>query len=139
SRMKFCLLTLNGSQRAANQMQFAFFAHAVSDLADITFSLSPEDIALLNPNTKTTPIFRTKRDADLTKSIYQRVPILIHEGETDENPWNIKFQLMFMMNTDSDKFRTQVELEADGFEEKLHNYQKNAEIFVPMYEGKMVA
>ncbi len=34
------------------------------------FSLSATDIALLNPNTRTCPIFRSKRDIELTKAIY---------------------------------------------------------------------
>lgn len=112
---KFCLLTLNGPARSSNTMNFAFFAHDVSDIDAATFELTRNDIALLNPNTRTTPIFRSRRDAELTKRIYGRVPILIREGEPDTNPWGIKFQLMFMMNTDSDKFHTREELEARGF------------------------
>ena len=115
SRMKFCLLTLNGAATPSHAMNFAFFAHDVDDIDDAVFQLTRNDIALLNPNTKTTPIFRSRRDADLTKSIYQRVPILIREGEPDVNPWGIRFQLMFMMNTDSDKFHTRDQLESRGF------------------------
>ncbi len=44
------------------------------------FTLSAADIALLNPNTRTCPIFRSKRDAELTKVIYRRLPVLIKEG-----------------------------------------------------------
>jgi hypothetical protein len=44
------------------------------------FALSAEDMALLNPNTRTCPIFRSRRDAELTKAIYRRVPVLIREG-----------------------------------------------------------
>lgn len=139
SRMKFCILILNGSARATDDMQFAFFAYKVSDLAELAFSLSPEDIALLNPNTRTTPIFRSKRDADLTKSVYQRVPILIREGEPDENPWNIKFQLMFTMNIDSDKFRNQEELEAEGYTPQGYRWVLNDKSYVPLYESKMFA
>ncbi len=115
SRMKFCLLTLNGSAKYSNTMNFAFFAHDVTDIGNARFELTRNDIVLLNPNTKTTPIFRSRLDAELTKSIYQRVPILIREGEPDINPWGIKFQLMFMMNTDSDKFHTRADLESRGF------------------------
>ncbi|MBE2192839.1 MAG: class I SAM-dependent DNA methyltransferase, partial [Anaerolinea sp.] len=135
---KFCLLVLNGLTRTAQEMRFAFFAHAVSDLPEITFSLTPEDIALLNPNTRTTPIFRTKRDADLTKSIYQRVPILIREGEPEENPWGIKFQLMFMMNTDSHLFRTRDELEGAGFTLVGNHFVRGDARYLPLYEAKMM-
>jgi hypothetical protein len=82
SRMKFCLLTIAGSaaptQRGAT---FVFFAQNVGDLDDPEkrFTLSAEDIRLLNPNTGTTATFRSKRDAEITKAIYRRVPVLIRE------------------------------------------------------------
>ena len=138
SRMKFCLLTLGGELRKANSMQFAFFAHAVSDVDEVKFQLTPNEIRLLNPNTKTTPIFRTHRDAELTKSIYRRVPILIREGEPDENPWGIKFQLMFMMNTDSDKFHTRDQLESRGFTLEGNHLVRGEERYLPLYEAKMM-
>jgi len=66
-RFKFCLLTVHG---AALPQTFAptyvFFAHHVEDLSDKErqITLSADDIALINPNTRTCPIFRTRRDAD---------------------------------------------------------------------------
>ena len=30
----------------------------------------------MNPNTGTCPIFRSKRDAEINKAIYRRVPVL---------------------------------------------------------------
>ena len=75
--MKFCLLTLT-SQGSSQEADFAFFAHTVGDLADPErrFVLTPRDFRLLNPNTRTCPVFRTRRDAELTKTIYTRVPVL---------------------------------------------------------------
>jgi hypothetical protein len=58
SRMKFCLLTLTGAQRpAVHGAEFVFFAHSVDDLRDEQrrFTLAAEDLALLNPNTRTWP------------------------------------------------------------------------------------
>jgi hypothetical protein len=60
---KFCLLTLTGSARPAEQgAQFVFFALDVADLRDPErrFTLIAADIALLNPNTRTCPIFRSR-------------------------------------------------------------------------------
>jgi hypothetical protein len=91
SRMKFCLLTLTGLQRPATHgAEFVFFAHGVVDLRDKSrcFTLSAADLALLNPNTRTCPVFRSKHDAELTKAIYQRVPVLVNEHLGDQgNPW----------------------------------------------------
>lgn len=118
SRMKFSLLTLTGARRPARAAEFAFFCHAVSDLRDPErrFPLSAEDIGLLNPNTLTCPIFRTRRDAEITKQIYRRVPVLIDENKKDGNLWGITFMAMFHMSNDSGLFRTREELEADGWE-----------------------
>jgi very-short-patch-repair endonuclease len=135
---KFCLLTLRRvvAQRAAPLCQpaeFVFFCHKAADLADPErrFTLTPEDFRLLNPNTRTTPIFRSRRDAELTKHIYRRVPVLVREALTpgptptgkgvpegrgeDINPWGVEFLRMFDMANDSHLFRTREELEAEGF------------------------
>lgn len=103
---KFCLLTLG----AAPAAKFVCFATQVAQLTDLRrrFSLSPSDFALLNPNTRTCPVFRTNADAELTKKIYSRVPVLYREATENkpaENPWGLNFMLMFMMNTDSYRFQ----------------------------------
>ncbi len=82
---KFCLLTLRnvGARHAVPlpSAEFAFFCHEASELSDPErrFMLTAEDFRLLNPNTRTAPIFRSRRDAELTKHIYRRVPVLINE------------------------------------------------------------
>ena len=60
-------------------------------------------------------MFRSRRDAELALAIYRRVPILVKEDDPNGNPWGLKFQLMFMMNTDSEKFRSFEDLESDGW------------------------
>ncbi|ODU43395.1 N-6 DNA methylase [uncultured Aquimonas sp.] len=110
-RFKFCLLTL-GSAPAAD---FAFFALQVDELADRRrhFQLTPSEFSLINPNTRTCPVLRSERDAELTKKLYRAAPVLIAEGETDNdgkvlrpeaNPWGIRFQTMFHMSGDSGLF-----------------------------------
>ena len=77
--------------------------------------MSPEEIKLLNPNTGTCPVFRSRRDAEITLGIYKRVPVLINENDPKtSNPWGIKFMTMFHMSNDSGLFHTREELEADG-------------------------
>ncbi|MFQ5401576.1 MAG: Eco57I restriction-modification methylase domain-containing protein, partial [Anaerolineae bacterium] len=119
SRMKFCLLTLTGADRpAAEGAQFVFFALETADLRDAErrFTLSAADIALLNPNTRTCPIFRSRRDTELTKAIYRRVPVLIKEGTPEVNPWGIRFFTMFHMSNDSGLFRTREQLAGEGWQ-----------------------
>ena len=90
---KFCLLTLTGSSAHIADAEFFFFARRTSELTDPErrFTLSPEDLALLNPNSRTAAVFRSRRDAELTKKIYRRIPVLIRDGDPDGNPWGIEF------------------------------------------------
>lgn len=77
---KFCLLTM-GDQHG-NPTDFVFFIRYFDQLEDARrrFTLSPAEIARINPNTKTAPVFRSRRDAELTATIYNRVPVLYDES-----------------------------------------------------------
>jgi hypothetical protein len=142
SRNPFCLLTLRGEPTSSRRdMEFAFDLRSVGELlsADRRFSLTAKDIALLNPNTRTCPIFRTRQDAELTKAIYRRVPVLINEaaGETG-NPWGIRFLAMLHMANDSGLFRTAEKLEIDGWKREGSVYHRDGARYLPLYEAKMV-
>ena len=152
SGMKFCLLTLTGTHIATSQAAFSFFALEVSDLdlAERRFTLDADDFNLLNPNTKTCPIFRTVRDAEITKAIYRRLPVLLDESSPDGNPWGVSFQRMFDMSNDSQLFRRRESLESDGYTLEGNHFVSSQCGFepdnipymqcryVPLYEGKMV-
>ena len=104
SRMKFSLLSI--SNQPTPETKFSFFLTHPRQLEDKqrVFTLTPQDIALINPNTLTSPVFRTRADAELTRKIYQRVPVLENE-RTGVNPWGISFMTMFHMSNDSGLFR----------------------------------
>jgi len=115
SRMKFSLLTIGREAREAN---FAFFLTDPGQLAEPErrFTLTAAEIARINPNTKTAPVFRSRRDAELTAKIYDRVPVLIDDSRGSEgNPWGVSFMRMFDMSNDSGLFRTAAQLRAEGF------------------------
>ena len=119
---KFCLLTLGKTEQA----EFAFFLTQTDQLADNRrrFALSAEDFSRINPNTLTCPVFRSRMDAELTRKIYQRGPVLIREArstELEQNPWGIRFIAMFHMSNDSHLF--------------AYNSDKNK---LPLYEAKMI-
>ncbi len=138
---KFCLLTLRGSAKGEGLAEFAFFCQEAADLRDPErrFTLSPQDFRLLNPNTGTAPIFRSRRDAELTKHIYRRVPVLIEEGKGKAgNPWGVEFLRMFDMANDSHLFRTREELEAEGYHLEGNVFVRGAERYLPLYEAKMI-
>jgi len=145
SRYKFCLLTVgSGARPICERTEFVFFAHAVDELHDPErrFTLSSEDISLLNPNTRTCPTFRSRHDAELVKAIYRRVPVLVHRTEDrrpDENPWQIQFrQGLFNMSSDSHLFHNREQLEADGWQLTGNLFHKDGVEYLPLYEAKMI-
>ena len=113
---KFCLLTLGRNESEAH---FAFFLTETAQMAkpERNFVLSPDQISAINPNTRTAPVFRSRKDAELTAKIYRTAPVLIEEGDgLSSNIWGIKFrQGLFNMTSDSGFFRTAVDLEQEGF------------------------
>ncbi|GAB4367780.1 MAG: N-6 DNA methylase [Elainellaceae cyanobacterium] len=118
---KFCILVLCGSSQSIKEPSFVFNCYNVEQTKDEArqFSLSSQEIYLLNPNTGTCPVFFWKRSAEITKEIYYRVPILEREGQN--NPWRISLFSMFHMSNDSKLF-----------------YTKPSEKFAPLYEAKMI-
>ena len=64
------------------QAEFAFFLYRAEQLqdADRRFVLAPEDFALFNPNTRTCPVFRTRRDADIAGKMYRRAGVFWKES-----------------------------------------------------------
>jgi hypothetical protein len=132
-------LTLSGRKRPVDEAEFVFFAHRTGDLDDAErrFTMSPDDLALINPNTKTAPVFRSRRDAEITAKIYRNVPVLVREGDPDGNPWGIEFSTMFHMTSDSHLFRTADELRAEGAELHSNIWIKGDQKWFPLYEAKM--
>lgn len=136
----FCLITVSGGA-TTELADFAFWNTNTGHLQDENrhFTLSAADLALLNPNTRTCPVFRSKRDAELTKAIYRRVPILIREGTPEENPWGIRFFAMFHMTNDSGLFHTQAQLMEDGWQLQGNYFVRGGDTeYLPLYEAKML-
>lgn len=135
---KFSLLTIGSNVKDA---EFAFFLTDPSQLEDPRrrFTLSPEQIAAINPNTKTAPVFRARANAELTASIYNRVPVLVDESTGAEgNPWRISFMRMFDMSNDSHLFKTAEELKGDGFTRHGTDWIKeNGKRYLPLLESKL--
>ena len=140
SRMKFCILSLVGRGLRESEASFAFFLHDPVELndADKAFTMTPEEITLLNPNTGTCPVFRSRRDAEITLDIYRRVPVLVKEGDPEGNPWGVSFMRMFEMSHDSHLFHTREQLEKDGWSLEGNVFTKGDKRMLPLYEAKML-
>ena len=121
----------------------AFFLQDVSELEDdgIRISFTADDFARVNPNTGTAPVFRARRDAELTMAIYGRSPILVDRSSGEESRvWPLRYRRMFDMTNDSGLFRRRGDLE-----EKEGAWPLAGNIlgspsgnWLPLYEGKMV-
>lgn len=124
---KFSLLTLRTSaQRVVPEgAEFVFFASTVADLSDPArrYMLTSADIRLVNPETKTCPVFRSRRDAQLTKAIYQRSSVLGHA--VGDSSWKVEYLLKMVDPT----IHRDLLVSGVGGEQ--------AEL-VPLYEGKLV-
>jgi hypothetical protein len=122
TKTKYCLFT--AGHNFTGDSMFGFYLNFVEEIKDKTrvFYLSKADFLLLNPNTKTCPIFKNTTDAKIVKDIYKRVPIFYKEGV--KNEWDFTITEMIHMSSDSDKFLMANKI--DG---------KDA---VPLVEGKMI-
>ncbi len=128
----FALITIGQVEGAAVLRHYIL---GMEELADLRrqFTLTREEFALINPNTRTCPVFRSQRDAELTKKLYRKTPVLIREEVKDEtgevieqelNPWSIRFQTIFHMSNDSGLFLTRPEQSVNSA--------------LPLYEAKMI-
>ena len=107
SRLKFCNFVTRGKSKSiSSSMEFAFYLRHPDEIKDGTrkFFLTRKDIELLSPNTLTCPVFRSKRDANIAKVTYSRIPVLASDTDTNTNSWSFTGMLMFMINTSSDIF-----------------------------------
>lgn len=143
SRQKFCVFVTSGSNRLVEAADCAFYLLSADDLADQdrAFQLAPADFARVNPNTRTAPVFRTRRDAEITTQIYSRLQVLVDRSRSGipKNLWGIHYLRMFDMTNDSKLFRTRSELETEGFYPLPgKHWRRGADEYVPLYEGKMV-
>ena len=142
SRFKFCVVVAS-PRPLPEAAKCAFYLHAVSEVEDPErcFPLSAADFARVNPNTGTAPIFRARRDAELTTAIYDRLPVLVDRSSGEAvKAWPVKYSTMFHMTNDSDKFRTRSELEEKegAWPVGGNRYESLSGEWVPLYEGKMV-
>jgi len=140
-RFKFSVFLVGGSGVKVPASDFVFFARGIEDLQDPKrhIELSARDLKLLNPNTRTCPIFRGRADAELTKGIYRRVPILVDENRHEGgNPWGIRFLTMFHQTNDAELFRTAGQLKKAGFKLDGNRWIKRKQVFLPLYEAKMI-
>jgi hypothetical protein len=139
---KFCAMVASPARRF-EAARCAFYLHSIKELAnpEQSFPIAAADFARVNPNTGTAPIFRTRRDMDLTTAIYSRVPVLVDRSSgAAVAAWPVKYVTMFHMTNDSHLFRTKVELESEEGAWPIggNRWQSATGEWVPLYAGRMI-
>jgi hypothetical protein len=86
NRFRFAITCLTGGERV-DEARLAFVVRHVPDVLARRFALASEEVLLLNPNTGTLPLFRSRTDAEITVGIYRRHPVLFRDGGVRGNPW----------------------------------------------------
>jgi N-6 DNA Methylase len=138
---KFSILLFGGTKNKSKSADFVFFACEMGDLKDERrhISLSASDLKLLNPNTMTCPIFRSRHDANLTKYVYKRVPVLINKTrKQDSNPWGVKFIRMFDHDAAAELFEQGESLKKMHLKLSGNVFMSGKRKYLPLYEAKMV-
>ena len=139
---KFCVFVA-GRAPATGPSHCAFYLHDVTELTnpERRFPLAAADFQKINPNTGTAPVFRSRRDADLTTAVYHRLPVFVDRSNRQEfRAWPVKYERMFDMTNDSGLFRTRAELEdrEGAWSSGSNRFDSPNGEWVPLYEGKMV-
>ncbi|MGW2179605.1 Eco57I restriction-modification methylase domain-containing protein [Streptomyces sp. NPDC001732] len=146
-RVTFALFCMAGSGSPDAPISIAFRVRQTEQISERSYPLTGRDIQLLNPNTGTCPVFRSRRDAEITLGIYRRVPVLINETKmAGGNPWGISFtQGLFNMASDSPLFRpaaqnneTLDDLFKAGWTLDGNRLVQGMERLLPLYEAKML-
>jgi hypothetical protein len=137
---KFCLLSLSGWGLRKERARFAFDLLGVDELEDPrkSYELTPDEIASLNPNTGTLPVFRSRRDAEITLGMYRRLPVLWRDSTSGGNPWHMSFQRMYDMGHDSALMHPRKDLEETDWTLKGNIFFRNGKRMLPLYEAKML-
>lgn len=133
---KFSLFTLTGKEWPAQEADFAFYLTKLEHLreSDRHFTLSDDDIKLLNPDTQSCPTFRSKTDARITKKIYKNGEHL--NAENRPGTWKVDFLKKLIdlsMHTD-----IVVEKEEDDLVNMESGEEVSKEDCLQLYEAKLI-
>jgi hypothetical protein len=143
---RLCLLTftggpVHGGPVRGGAARFAFRLDGPAELGDggRSFTLTPDEAALINPNTGALPPFRGSRDAALATAIYRRVPVLWDETRADGNPWKMRLETAFpRAAADTGLLHAERELRGVGWELAGSVLTRDGQRMLPVYEPPMI-
>jgi len=93
---------------------------------------------MLNPNTSGCPVFANAGEAEITKLVYRRFPVLSNERIPSSHGWNPRVAFVFEMNKHSNLFRDTSELRLGS---RFHDHEcsdSDGCDWVALYEAKQI-
>jgi hypothetical protein len=136
---KFCLFCGGGRHVEVPVADFAFYLDRLAQLKNEErhFSLSAEDLRVLNPNTGNCPAFRTRRDAVLNLQVYRRISPVCTAPQQSDWPGTIKTP--FNSANDSGLFLSleAVRAKSDRLD-RFNSVTLDDEVWLPVVEPKFV-
>lgn len=136
-QFRFAISCLTGGERVKD-VRLSFLNNRVADAVPRQFELESAEVAMLNPNTGTLPLFGSRRDADITLACYRQHSVLIRDGDLSGNPWGLRFHTLFHMTNDSHLFHTAESLQAEGSRFDGWAWHLGTKSWLPLYEAKMI-
>ena len=136
NQFRFAVTSMSGGEEIQDVV-LAFYTRFVQDVATRRFRIAPDEVTLLNPNTGTLPVFRSRADADITLGCYRQHPVLIRDG--GGNPWNLTFVRLLDMANDSALFRTAQDCADAGSTYDGWTWESTDRSLLPLYEAKMLS
>ena len=129
---RFTLLTIN---QYSENMDFGFYLDETAEIyfSDKVFSVTPEECIKINPLTKNVATFSRKKDKDILLSLYNMFQII---GLSEE--WKIRYTVGLHMTSDAKQLKTLEELLENGYIKQGTKFIKEAELYVPLLEGKLL-
>ena len=133
---KFCLLTIGSNIERA---RFAFFLTdpAQMDEPERRFTLTPDEIARINPNTKSAPMFRSRADAELAMKIHRNSVTLATEGAVDDTAWNAQYVRLIDFGDHKNELVLASEASTKGYTRKGAYWVRGSDTLLPVWEAKL--
>lgn len=120
TKTKFCIISL--SRQPILRVKLCFMATKIADIddKDKLIDISVDEFTSFNPNTHTSPIFRSAEDAKLTARIYSCSKVLKDRNVGSINEWDLSFTRLYDMTNDSGIFSSEATaLSARLYEAKM--------------------
>lgn len=138
SRFKFSLVSLRGGSVLGPPPDLAFFLHSVDELSNTErhFSLTFEELKLLNPESLTCPTFRSRREAALAFKLYKTGQTFGSIPASDE--WPGKPRTPFNMSNDSGIFKSGLSPRPKITDSRIVWVDPNEGEILPLYESKLI-